>query len=160
MSEITKTSNCIFIDISNKTLIGKSTFKENSPASNKWVFPGGKLEKNESNLEALIREVEEECGFIIDPDRHNVNLFATIKEDNWESTYYIVHINEFLYDLELNDIGLCKDEFIDISILSFGEIIEYMPEYKNCSNHFKKLIPELNKLFPEIEKISLFSLTV
>ena len=33
-----------------------------------WEFPGGKVEKNESDQEALVREIEEELAFSMQPE--------------------------------------------------------------------------------------------
>ena len=34
-----------------------------------WEFPGGKIERGESRISALIREIEEELGVVLDPAR-------------------------------------------------------------------------------------------
>ncbi|MFZ2887353.1 MAG: NUDIX domain-containing protein, partial [Minisyncoccia bacterium] len=39
-----------------------------------WAFPGGKVERNETISEALIKEVKEECGLELEPG------FIMIKE--------------------------------------------------------------------------------
>ncbi|MBC7465435.1 MAG: NUDIX domain-containing protein [Bdellovibrio sp.] len=33
-----------------------------------WEFPGGKVEKNEQRKQALVREIEEELGFLLMPE--------------------------------------------------------------------------------------------
>ncbi len=45
-------------------------------AGGKWCMPGGKLEKNETPMQAVIREVTEETGIILLPEE--VNFFQTI----------------------------------------------------------------------------------
>lgn len=36
----------------------------------KWEFPGGKIEKEETPKEALVREIQEELGTIVEVDRY------------------------------------------------------------------------------------------
>ena len=43
--------------------------KESWMEPNKWEFPGGKLEPNESYEDCLIREIQEELGITISIDR-------------------------------------------------------------------------------------------
>jgi 8-oxo-dGTP diphosphatase len=43
--------------------------------SRKWEFPGGKIEANESQTEALIREINEELNLKIE----NLDFFMTVK---------------------------------------------------------------------------------
>ncbi len=52
-------------------------------ADKKWTTPGGAMEHNESPFEALIREVKEETGYIINPDslRHISTYSSKYKDD-------------------------------------------------------------------------------
>lgn len=49
---------------------------------NTWSLPGGKLEKNETELQAAIRESIEECGTI------KGKKFDKIKKENWTTFFY------------------------------------------------------------------------
>lgn len=39
---------------------------DGSPAGNRWCMPGGKLEKNETPFEAVIREIKEETDILLE----------------------------------------------------------------------------------------------
>lgn len=53
------------IQVDSKYLIAKRTFGD-APAIGKWEFPGGKVEENESDEEAIKREILEEIGVLVD----------------------------------------------------------------------------------------------
>lgn len=58
-----------------------------------WESPGGKVEGNESHHQALIREVREELGVEIDPDRIGQNSIfrMTIKRDGLEPVLVMLY---------------------------------------------------------------------
>jgi len=58
----------IIINNEKKLLIAKR--KPDKPMPNKWEFPGGKLEKNESLPECGIREIKEELDIDIKIDKY------------------------------------------------------------------------------------------
>jgi len=49
---------CALVDEDRRVLIAKRS--NNKSSAGKWEFPGGKIEKNETPEEALIRELDEE----------------------------------------------------------------------------------------------------
>jgi 8-oxo-dGTP pyrophosphatase MutT (NUDIX family) len=49
-------------------LMMQRSFNEKDPWSGHWSFPGGKIEKGESTLEASIRETLEEVGVVLDAE--------------------------------------------------------------------------------------------
>jgi 8-oxo-dGTP diphosphatase len=55
---------CAIILIDNKILVTQRSEKMKLPL--KWEFPGGKLEKDESELECIKREIKEEINIKID----------------------------------------------------------------------------------------------
>lgn len=67
----------------NTVLMMKRTHKENNV---QWVFPGGKIEKNESAFDAIIREVAEEIGVLVAP---MANLAERIHPDTGVHISYI-----------------------------------------------------------------------
>lgn len=42
--------------------------------SEKWEFPGGKIEDNENHTEALVREIQEELKMRIEPVNHIITV--------------------------------------------------------------------------------------
>lgn len=42
--------------------------------SEKWEFPGGKIEGNENHTEALVREIQEELNMQIEPLNHIITV--------------------------------------------------------------------------------------
>ena len=58
--------------------------KESWMEPNKWEFPGGKVEPNESYEECLIREIQEELGIIISIDRLFMKTTHTYMKNNEE----------------------------------------------------------------------------
>ena len=75
-------STIALIDDENKILIGKRPVGETF--ENLWEFPGGKVKKNETAEQALIRETKEEINIDI-----SVNCIAPLAF----STYYNRNIN-------------------------------------------------------------------
>ena len=68
-----KTLNVLlsFFKKENKILATKRGYGE---FVNMWEFPGGKIEANESQKEALIREIKEELDCTIKPTKFALNL--------------------------------------------------------------------------------------
>lgn len=64
--KITVAVGVVIIDNEKKLLIAKR--KPDKPMPNKWEFPGGKLEENESLQECGIREIKEELDIDIKID--------------------------------------------------------------------------------------------
>lgn len=48
----------------------------------KWAFPGGKVERGQSIMEALEREVEEEAGLKIKPGKNFIRDYTFIRPDD------------------------------------------------------------------------------
>lgn len=77
-----------------------------------YKFPGGGIENDESHLEALIREIQEETGLKAIPSTikefgliHEIR--KSIKEENTifdqKSFYYFINVENKIYDQSLED---------------------------------------------------------
>ena len=93
----------------------------------KWEFPGGKVHINESNKEALQREIKEELNIIIDVKNKIAKKIYKDEKINIILHYYICHIkngnirlNEHENSKWLTKENLSKYDFItgDRDILS------------------------------------------
>jgi len=98
-------------------LICKRSKKE-SKGSGKWCFPGGSIERGESALHGMIREIKEELGIYVDG-----NTISLIAHTN------LHHREEFLFLSEIGETsgpkpGIC-DEIDEYAFVSFDELSEF-----------------------------------
>lgn len=63
---------------------------EHKSEGNKWGIPGGKVKKNETPLQAAIREVQEETGF--DISHQDIQHVQTVYIEYNESDHFIYHM--------------------------------------------------------------------
>jgi mutator protein MutT len=62
----------------------------NKSQGNKWGIPGGKVDKNETPLQAVVREVEEETGYKFLPEKlENLN---TVYVEHNEKDHIVYHM--------------------------------------------------------------------
>ena len=73
-------STIALIDDENKVLIGKRPVGK--VFENLWEFPGGKVKKNETAEQALIRETKEEINIDLSMNCISPFAFSTYKSDN------------------------------------------------------------------------------
>lgn len=122
-----KSAVCVLITDKDKNILSVSR-KDNH---NDWGLPGGKLEDNESFLDAAIRETLEETGYsisIIDP----LNYFESIDNEYLVRTYKA----RIVYDLKL----FVSEE--ETGLVSFRNKFDLLKgsfsEYNfNCFRYFK-----------------------
>ena len=82
--------------------------------SEKWEFPGGKIENNENHTEALIREIQEELSMQIEPLEHLITV-----EHNYPDFQLIMHA----YLSKIIDGEPVLTEHLDLKWLSEEELI-------------------------------------
>ena len=68
VKKIIYVSACVIVDIDNRILV--ATREHKSDFKTYWEFPGGKLNKNETPEDCLIREIKEEVGLNISIKQH------------------------------------------------------------------------------------------
>jgi 8-oxo-dGTP diphosphatase len=93
--------------------------KENKPtALNKWNFPSGRVEYGEDILNAALREVKEETGYV-------VKLISTTGVYNFNSsTDNQVLLFHFTAEVTGGSLNLEEDEIIDSKWIKLNEIVD------------------------------------
>ena len=80
--------------------------QDSKSEGNRWGIPGGKLNKNEPLISAIVREVYEETGFRLDEEKiHYINK-VYIKVPNFHFEYHMVR-----YLDPITDPGSVKIDF-------------------------------------------------
>lgn len=83
---------CCFLHYQDKILLlHRQDFK---PEGNRWGIPGGKLNKNEPLIDAIIREVFEETGFRLDEEKVHYIGKVYIKVPNFDFEYHMVRYQD------------------------------------------------------------------
>ena len=82
--------------------------------SEKWEFPGGKIENNENHTEALIREIQEELSMQIEP----LEQLITVEHD-YPDFQLVIHayLSKIIYG------GPKLNEHLDLKWLSEDELL-------------------------------------
>lgn len=125
------------------------------PHRNYYDIPGGKIEDNESNTEAAIREFKEETGMDIYKPKYVGNLIVECKDIIFDFDVFIVNDykgvpNNFLYNESMwIDIDLLLERkcFSNIQLLS--KKYRYLLEI-DSNFRIKFIIGENNKIIKEI----------
>lgn len=81
--------------------------------SEKWEFPGGKVEENETNIDAIIREIKEELNMDIQVD----TFFTTVNHDYPD---FKLTMHTFLCSCDSRELTLT--EHIDFKWLNKSEL--------------------------------------
>lgn len=85
----------------NHYLCVQRNFNKYDYISYKYEFPGGKVELNESNEDALIREIQEELNLEIQIEKHIITVEHTYPD--FRISMYTYLCNSINRDLTLNE---------------------------------------------------------
>jgi 8-oxo-dGTP diphosphatase len=61
--------------------------RANPPAAGRWSIPGGRVEPGESDAEALLREMAEETGLVVEVG----DMVGTVERDGPGDSVYVIH---------------------------------------------------------------------
>lgn len=122
----------IALFIKNKNEVGTSfwmqTRNEDGPLNGLWEFPGGKWEVGETAKEAMIREVKEEVGLVLDPENDTILEFKTYP---YETNFKQIYLHTFL--VKTKSVPKDKGKWFELS-------------FDMRSHPLKGKIPEINHL--------------
>jgi 8-oxo-dGTP diphosphatase len=96
-------AGCLFFDSEGKILVVKPVYRDT------WNLPGGVVEANESPQNACIREVQEEIGIAIKPERLLCIDYTSKKEEAIESLQFIF-FGGILSEEKIAEIDIATDE--------------------------------------------------
>jgi|SRR3989344_138232 len=65
--------------------------QDHKPEGNTWCAPGGKIDTGESPLAAIIREIRQESGFDIPPDKLNYIREIYVRYSRFDFVYHLFH---------------------------------------------------------------------
>ncbi|MCG2429506.1 (deoxy)nucleoside triphosphate pyrophosphohydrolase [Aequorivita xiaoshiensis] len=105
---------CAIILKDDKILITQRSEKMKLPL--KWEFPGGKINKGESEEEAIIREIKEELSIKIIPLKkisYNIHDYGSFK----------IRLTAYLCDYIAGEIELLEHK--DFRLVAFEDLNEY-----------------------------------
>ncbi|MES2345393.1 MAG: NUDIX hydrolase [Chlamydiota bacterium] len=95
---------CCYLHYQDKILL---VHRQDSTAEgNRWGIPGGKLRDGEPIIDAIIREVFEETGFVLDKEKVHYIGKVYIKVPNFDFEYHMVD-----YRQEITNPGAVKINF-------------------------------------------------
>ena len=83
---------CCFLHYQDKILLLHR--QDSKSEGNRWGIPGGKLNKGEPLIEAIVREVFEETGFQLDKEKIHYIGKVYIKVPNFDFEYHMVQFQE------------------------------------------------------------------
>jgi 8-oxo-dGTP pyrophosphatase MutT (NUDIX family) len=98
-NKVNKNAIIIIVNKDNKILLLKRSV-DSKWMPEKWALLGGRVEKNESDKEAIIREIEEETGLEI---KNPLERFEIKKNDGEIETVFVSRYDGDDIDVNLND---------------------------------------------------------
>ena len=119
-------SATVVIEDQNRTLLVKANYKSH------WTFPGGAVDAGETPKEAAIREVKEEIGIDLDPDKLTFGWVVS-RISRVAMTYQFI----FRYPLDesmLAKVQLQAEEIEDWRVVSKEDILSKNLHYSKAAS--------------------------
>lgn len=125
-------------DKQGRVLLGK---RLNKPAQGFWFVPGGRIRKNETLSDAIVRISKAELGVEITLDKARlIGAFDHIYEDNFAAAKGInTHYVAMGYQVKLNDDFKIKtdEQHSEIHWWSKGDLLQDVCVHKNTKLYFQ-----------------------
>ncbi len=118
---------CVFTH-NNKILIGENK-------NNIWEFPGGKIEKNETALQAIQREIKEELNLLINDFKYCFNFENIINNQVYSLA---------VFSYELNNCNISSSVHKNLKWI----------DYQNIKNY--RVYPNTDKIVARCESCNIF----
>ena len=122
----------------NKILIGLRSKKDQGGGL--WEFPGGKIELEESDINAVIRELKEELGIDVSVEQKVMQYIHKYKNTLYDISFF--EINSFKGEVKMNvhdeikwvDLSTLKNYVFISGDLLFIDKLSDNPSILNCLN--------------------------
>lgn len=107
-----------------KIIIVKSWYKK------RWSVPGGLIDAGESPLQAACREVREEVGLVIDPERVRFRLVISQTSERLGGSYAFIFVTQVTTE-ELSHVVLQAKEIDEMAVVSKQEVLAQTSRYSH-----------------------------
>lgn len=104
---------CAIILFDNKVLVAQRSEKMKLPL--KWEFPGGKLERDESEEDCIIREIKEELNI-------EIQIIKRLKDSLFDYDAYKINLIPFIVKYISGDIILAEHK--EFKLLDKAELVD------------------------------------
>jgi 8-oxo-dGTP pyrophosphatase MutT (NUDIX family) len=140
----------VILNSKNQLLIVKPTYKDH------WSLPGGVVERDESPLDACIRETFEEIGLKLKPKELLLTRYVKKPELENEFIHFLFYAGK-IECKKIKYIKLAEDEIEKFKFVNFDQIVKYNKRFSAYIVKYKKQIikgKNIGYLEAKNEKIS------
>jgi 8-oxo-dGTP diphosphatase len=127
-------SGALFLNSKGEVLIVRPTYKDH------WDMPGGVVEKDESPLDACIRECKEELGLVIKPDQARFLSVDYVSDtDDKGDRLIFIFLGGILSDKDISAFKLQEKELSEFRFVTAEVAVQLL------GDRLKKRVPETMK---------------